>query len=163
MTTDVASARAADAGMFRNEGDFWRVGYRGRSHLLKDAKGFGYLAYLLRYPFTEFHALDLVAGVAAGRSDEPFRDDRTPERAAARPDLGAAGGRADAEGKAAYRRRLAELRETTEDAKRAGDVTRAEIAEREIAALARELARAVGVTGRDRRAASASERARQTV
>src|SRR5262249_48127242 len=69
----------------------------------------------------------------------------------------------DAQAKAPYRRRLAELRETMEDAKRVGDVARAEIAEREIAALARELTRAVGVAGRDRRAASASERARQTV
>src|SRR5262249_43754723 len=77
--------------------------------------------------------------------------------------LGDGGEMVDAQAKAAYRRRLAELRETAEDAKRAGDVARAEIAEREISALARELARAVGFAGRDRRAASASERARQTV
>src|SRR5262245_42752020 len=124
--TTVASGRAADAGILLNEGDFWRVGYRGRSHLLKDAKGFGYLAYLLRYPFTEVHALDLVAGVAPGQSDETLRGKRTPDRAAARADLGDAGEMVDAQAKAAYRRRLAELRETTEDRKPGGDGARAE-------------------------------------
>ena len=44
-----------------------------------------------------------------------------------------------------------------------GNVERAEQAEEEIAALTREISRAVGLGGRDRRAASASERARQTI
>ena len=44
-----------------------------------------------------------------------------------------------------------------------GNVDRAEQAEEEIDALTRELSRAVGLGGRNRRAASASERARQSV
>ena len=69
----------------------------------------------------------------------------------------------DEQAKVAYRRRLSDLREELEEAKRLGKVERAERAEAEIDALTRELSRAVGLGGRDRRAASASERARQTV
>jgi hypothetical protein len=50
-----------------------------------------------------------------------------------------------------------------EEAKALGKVDSAEQLEEEIDALTGELSRAVGLRGRDRRAASASERARQTV
>jgi tetratricopeptide (TPR) repeat protein len=69
----------------------------------------------------------------------------------------------DDQAKVAYRRRLSELREELEGAKELGNVERAERAEAEIDALTQELSRAVGLGGRTRRAASASERARQTV
>ncbi len=69
----------------------------------------------------------------------------------------------DEQAKVAYRRRLSELREELEEAKDLGNVERAERAEQEIDALTRELSRAVGLGGRSRRAASASERARQSI
>ena len=69
----------------------------------------------------------------------------------------------DEQAKVAYRRRLSELREELEEAKELGNVERAEQAEQEIDALTRELSRAVGLGGRNRRAASASERARQSI
>jgi predicted ATPase len=65
--------------------------------------------------------------------------------------------------KVAYRRRLSELREDLEEAKQVGNVGRAEQAEEEIEALTAELSRAVGLGGRNRKAASASERARQSI
>ena len=65
--------------------------------------------------------------------------------------------------RSAYRRRLSDLREELEEAKGAGNVERAEQAEQEIDALTRELSRAVGLGGRNRKAASASERARQSI
>ena len=64
--------------------------------------------------------------------------------------------------KVAYRRRLSELHEELEEAKELGRVERAEQAEEEIDALTRELSRAVGLGGRNRRAASASDSARMT-
>ena len=76
--------------------------------------------------------------------------------------LGDAGEMLDEQTKVAYRRRLSELREELEEAKELGEVARAEQAEEEIDALTRELSRAVGLGGRNRRAASASERARQS-
>jgi hypothetical protein len=61
------------------------------------------------------------------------------------------------------RRRLSDLREELEEAKEHGNVARAEQAEQEIEVLTRELSRAVGLGGRNRRAVSASERARQSI
>src|SRR5207245_7116029 len=49
------------------------------------------------------------------------------------------------------------------EAKELGKVERAEQVEAEIEALAKELSRAVGLGGRNRRAAAASERARQSI
>ncbi len=77
--------------------------------------------------------------------------------------LGDAGEMLDEQAKAAYRRRLSELRKELEAAKEVGNPERAEQMEQEIDALTRELSRAVGLGGRNRRAASASERARQSI
>jgi hypothetical protein len=77
--------------------------------------------------------------------------------------LGDAGEMLDEQAKAAYRRRLSELREELEEAKEQGRLERAGQAEEEIDALTKELSRAVGLGGRNRRAASASERARQSI
>jgi hypothetical protein len=77
--------------------------------------------------------------------------------------LGDAGEMLDDTAKVAYRRRLSELREELEEAKELENVQRAEKAEQEIDALTSELSRAVGLGGRDRRAGSASERARQSI
>ncbi len=58
------SARLVQKGVFRKEGEYWTVGYAGNSFRLKDTKGLGYLAHLLRHPGTEFHVLDLAGGIA---------------------------------------------------------------------------------------------------
>ncbi len=152
-------------GILRKDGEYWTVGLGERVFRLKDTKGFAYLAHLLRHPATEFHALDLVGGVPHQREDDEFtRADAEPETAgihlATSDD---AGEMLDDQAKATYRRRLSELREELDAAKALGQVERAEIAERDIAILTSELSRAVGLGGRNRRAASASERARQSV
>ena len=166
------SVRAAQTGVFRKEGEYWTVGYGGNSFRLKDTKGLGYLAHLLRHPGVEFHVLDLVGGIASQREE-----DETGQSAQGLPrgteelekagihvtSLGDAGEMLDEQAKTAYRRRLSELREELEEAKELGKVERAEQAEQEIDALTKELSRAVGLGGRNRRAASASERARQSV
>jgi len=77
--------------------------------------------------------------------------------------LGDAGEWLDEQAKASYWHRLAELREELQAAKSQGRIAQAEAAEREIEALVTELARATGLGGRNRRAASATERARQSV
>jgi tetratricopeptide (TPR) repeat protein len=157
---------------FCKEGEYWTVGYGGKSLLLKDTKGLGYLAHLLRHPGTEFHVLDLVGGIAAARGDDASglsehglpRGAGDLEKAGIQiGGLGDAGEMLDEQAKVAYRRRLSELREELEEAKELGNVERAERAEAEIDALTRELSRAVGLGGRSRKAASASERARQTI
>lgn len=69
----------------------------------------------------------------------------------------------DAQAKTAYRRRLTEVDEDIEEAETLGDGERAAQAQGERDFLVRELARAVGLGGRDRRAGSTSERARASV
>jgi tetratricopeptide (TPR) repeat protein len=128
------------ANVFRREGDYWSVISEGRTVRVRDLKGMRYLARLLADPGREHHVLDLVGG-----------------------ESGDAGEVLDARAKEAYRRRLAEIDEDLEEAERSGDSERAAQADAERDFLVRELARAVGLGGRGRRAASASERARAGV
>jgi len=140
--------------LLRKEGDYWTISYEGRALRVKDTKGVRYLAELLRHPAREFHVLDLVA---AGHERG-----ETPSTAASF-DLGDAGELLDPRAKAAYRRRLGDLRAELEEAERLNDSGRAARAREELEFLTDELARATGLGGRDRKAASAAERARQNV
>jgi pimeloyl-ACP methyl ester carboxylesterase len=140
---------------FRREGDYWTIAFDGKLIRMRDAKGLGYLARLLRHPHREFHVLDLLTG------DAPRGATARPERLAmATPDAGAV---LDEPAKHAYRGRIAELEAEIEQARRWNDPERATRAEAELDALTRELAGALGLGGRDRRAASDSERARASV
>ena len=159
-------------GILRKEGEYWTIGYGGKSFRLKDSKGLGFLAHLLRHPAAEFHVLDLVGGMAGNRDDDdasqlarglPHGGDDLEKAGIHVGSLGDAGEMLDDQAKATYRRRLTELREELDQAKELGNVVRAEMAEEEIDALTRELSRAVGLGGRNRKAASASERARQSI
>jgi tetratricopeptide (TPR) repeat protein len=143
-------AEGRDAGnVFRREGDFWSVVFEKQTVRLRDLKGLHYLARLLADPGREFHVMDLVSG------------DRTDP--AMLPSGGDAGEVLDARAKQAYRRRLAEIEEDLEEARTIGNSERAAQANAERDFLVRELARAVGLGGRDRRAGSVSERARASV
>jgi hypothetical protein len=153
-----AAATVPRPSVFRREGEYWAIAYEGDAFRLKDSKGLRYLARLLAERDRELHALDLVAG------------EHAPERAAERvePGLiasapGDAGEILDARAKTEYRRRLTELEEEAEEARALGDVERAALAEEERQVLVTELARALGLGDRDRRAASPSERARVSV
>ncbi|MGC2495763.1 AAA family ATPase [Candidatus Binatus sp.] len=166
-----ATVHPVHRGVFRKEGEYWTVGSAAKPFRLKDTRGLGYIAHLLRHPGTEFHVLDLAGGIAGHREDDESghaqslpRGDEDLEKAGIHiGSLGDAGEMLDDQAKVAYRRRLSELREELEEAKEAGNVERAEQAEQEIDALTSELSRAVGLGGRNRRAVSASERARQSI
>jgi non-specific serine/threonine protein kinase len=90
-----------------------------------------------------------------------------PERRLAEPGLHVSGGDAgsllDPQAKAEYRRRLTELEGELEEAEVWGDPERTARAKEELDFLTRELAGAVGLGGRDRKAASAAEHARINV
>ena len=146
--------------VFRKEGDYWILSYQGVSTRLKDAKGFHYLAHLLRHPGRELHVLDVVQGQwAGGRGPSAGARDRDAPRVTSETSLALL----DAEAKAAYRRRLGELREELAEAESFNDRGRAERARAEIEALTEQLAAARGLGGRDRTSGSAAERARLTV
>jgi len=143
---EVAASATTETNVFRREGDYWSVVFEGRTVRVRDLKGMRYLAQLLAHPGREFHVLDLVAG----ETGQPMA-------------LGDAGVMLDERAKTAYRRRLAEIEDDIEQARALEDAVREAQADAERDFLVRELARAVGLGGRDRRATSASERARSGV
>jgi tetratricopeptide (TPR) repeat protein len=165
MELEVARPDALDAqptagtNVFRSEGDYWLVIFEGQTVRVRDLKGMRYLARLLADPGREYLALDL----AAGESGRGAHFDGSSAAAVPRSALGDAGEMLDERAKHAYRRRLAEIEDDIEQARAAGDDERVAQADAERDFLVRELSRAVGLGGRDRRAASASERARVAV
>jgi tetratricopeptide (TPR) repeat protein len=158
-------ADAQSQAVFQMEGDYWTIAYDGKTARLKDAKGFHYIAHLLGHPGQEIRALDLVTRIGGG-GEEPLETASAEDFARSDTvagDLGNAGEMLDAQAKAAYQRRLTELEDELEEARELGNEARAEKAEDEIEALGRELKGAIGLAGRDRRAASSTERARIAV
>jgi len=149
----------ASLNVFRREGDYWSVIFEGRTVRVRDLKGMRYLARLLADPGREYHVLDLVAAETGSGAQA----DSSQAAGLPRAGLGDAGESLDAQAKDAYRRRLAEIDHDLEQARAIGDAERAAQADTEREFLVQELARAFGLGGRGRRAASASERARAGV
>jgi hypothetical protein len=143
---EVSAGAATETNIFRREGDYWSLVFEGRTVRVRDLKGMRYLAQLIAHPGREFHVLDLV-GAETGLRVAP----------------GDAGEILDERAKTAYRRRLAEIEADIEQARALEDDVREAQADAERDILVRELARAVGLGGRDRRVASDSERARSGV
>ncbi len=145
--------------VLRREGEYFSIAFEGKPFRLKDSKGLQYLALLLAAPGKEFHALDLVAG---GGGLPSVRQSVDADEFSS-SGLGDAGEILDDQAKTAYKRRLVDLEEDLEEAEAFGDSERASRAKEEREFLARELASALGLGGRNRVAASASERARVNV
>lgn len=151
---------------FHREGEYWTIAYQGRVCRVRDTLGLRYLAFLLGSPHKEIHVLDLVASVE--NPPENFtaegRDTATlVESGIHISRLGDAGAILDPQAKAAYKRRLEELREEREEAQASNDPEHVARVQQEIDFLTEEITSAVGLGGRDRRAASAAERARVNV
>lgn len=151
QVTEILALRGlGGTAMFRQEGEFWTVAFEGAAFRLKDSKGLHYIAALLRGPGREIHALDLVAPMAAVGAEAAVV-------------AGDAGVILDPEAKAQYRARLDELEDELAEAERFHDPERAARASEEREFIAHEIASAVGLGGRDRKAASDAERARVNV
>lgn len=142
------------------DGGLWRVSFGGRDARLGGSIGLGYLRELVGESGRERHVLDLATVSEPGDAAR-LRAAKDAGLAAGRP--GDAGPMLDARAKAQIRLRLEDLRAEAEEARSWGDDERAARAEEEIEAIAGELARSIGLGGRDRRASSASERARINV
>lgn len=157
-TIEPRPARPVRANVFRREGEYWRIVYNRRTFQLHDSKGLRYLARMLAEPGREWHVLDLVA-LDGGVDVVPG----SLSKVGAWQRGGDAGPLLDAAAKQAYRLRIEDLDDAIEEARSWGDAERSARAQEELDAIARELARAVGVGNRDRRAASDTERARVNV
>jgi hypothetical protein len=145
---------------FRREGEYWTISYEGRVIRMKHSKGLAFIAHLLGHPGREFHVTDIIPlahSEPGGAVDAKARDSTI------RSDLGDAGPALDATSKSSYRQRLRDLREELDEAISARDSGKAAKVQEEMEFLSQELARAVGLGGRDRKISSEAERARLRV
>jgi len=178
----IRAATLTDA-IFRDDGDYWTIAYRGKTRQLNEMKGFHYVVHLLRHAGREFSAIEVLA--AAGvRPDDLSAGTVDPETdgLSVVTDLGNAGEVIDDQAAHEYARRLhdlreqlADLQEQLQEATRRNDLGRhdavrekMETVLHEIDFIARQLAEAGRVgrgrkTGCGRKAASHQERARQIV
>ncbi|MEY2517482.1 MAG: hypothetical protein QOJ89_4840 [bacterium] len=146
---------------FYRRGDIWTIGPPGTQIQLRHAKGLTHIRRLLGAPHVEFHALDLVAGPQPRGSSAAVAIASGMElRGRGEGDFGPV---LDVQAKAAYRVRVRELEEEIEEAEAFNDPERAARARDELGFLARELAGAIGLGGRDRKTGSDAERARVNV
>jgi tetratricopeptide (TPR) repeat protein len=149
---------------FRQEGDYWTIAYQGEVLRLKDIRGLRYLTHLLRHPHKEFHVLELVT-VGTGIQDVPVAGmvHEPPLPGTHVSEAGDAEEVLDAKARAAYKRRLEDLRAELEEAQAYNDPGRADRARQEMDFLTAELAQAFGLQGRPRKVAADAERARVSV
>ena len=160
LRDDLLAKPSAMDGVFRREGEFWTIVYEGQTFRVRDVKGLRYIASLLARPGRQVHVLEL-ASAATGQPVErrarlvetefvsSFPSDLTPVL--------------DEQAKEEYGSRLLELEGELEQARDWGDPERVAGLNEEIELLTQELARAVGLRGRDRTFSSPAERARISV
>ena len=156
----------ADVHLFRREGEYWTLAFAGAPVRVRQSRGLEYLSVLLAAPNREVHALELVQSVSGGAANgaatrsaaELARTEAAHSDAA-----GDAGEMLDERALAEYRERLADLESELAEAESFNDTGRQQTLAAEIEFLKREVARAVGLGGRRRKAGSAAERARVSV
>lgn len=159
--TAAPAATSRRTATLRREGEMWAIALDGETRHVRHTKGMEHLARLLAAPGKEFHVLDLVGAGAGAPATQTAA-------AAAQAGLsvgsgGDAGALLDDAAKRAYRERIADLETDLAEAERFHDDERAARARAEIDFVVSELSAAVGLGGRDRRAASDAERARVNV
>jgi tetratricopeptide (TPR) repeat protein len=146
----VAAGPAESPPVLDLEGEYWTVTFSGDRSRHRDSKGMRMLAHLIGNAGREFHVLHLV-GVASGNEGAGILIE---DAAAATPDDRA---------RQSYRERLADLQDRLTEAETNGDLGRQECLREELDLLTDEVARGVGLGGRERKTGSSAERARVNV
>ncbi len=150
--------------VFRFDGTHWQLAFAGRTISQRDVKGLRYIAFLLQHPTQEWHVVDLLALTDAAppapvsATAEVNAGHLTVRRSGVgeRPML-------DAQARAAYRRRLEELREELQEAEAWNDAAQVTTARDEMEMLAGALATAYGVVQHARGHDESVEKARKAV
>ena len=137
-----------DVRLFQNQGKTWLTVYDGIPRSIADSKGMRYIAHLLQNPGQEIHAATLRA-VVAGEENILL--------------LGSAGEVLSDRTLKEYRENVRELDEDIQEAESNNDLGRATKLKEVREAVTTEIARAVGLGGRNRKAADDFEHARQAV
>jgi class 3 adenylate cyclase len=154
----VRRSAVEQANLFRRDGEYWTVGYRGLVITLRDTKGLRDLGRLLAQPGREYHVLDLMADGTGAQSIPPSQaaDAGLAIEGWGQPVI-------DQAARAHYKRRITELEQEIEEAQERGGGEASAAAREELDALITELAAAYGLAGRPRRSPDPVERARKAV
>jgi hypothetical protein len=155
--------RPHEESVFMRQGDYWTIRYQGQVTVLKASRGLYCLSYLLRHAGREIHVSELLATLVEVRAQTLLGGLREAGDHPLTSGLQGAGPILDSQAKAEYRHRIGELRKDMTEAERLNDSYGAAKARGEMDAIAKQLAAAVGLGGRDRRASSDAERARSAV
>ena len=139
---------AAGDRLFRKVDDYWELSFDGKFVYVKDLKGMGYIADLLRSPDRPLHSMQLITAAAGILKSPP---------------LGSAGEVLDPTAINEYRSRLEELEAELTEADRNQDQGRKEAAQEEKHQLEEQLMSATGLGGRRRKAHDDLERVRKGV
>jgi non-specific serine/threonine protein kinase len=154
----ISDKGTADA-VFRREGEFWTIVWRGKTSRLKDAKGLHYIAYLLVHPGDQIHVHDLITIVEGSAVDTQSHAAANSDGLEIVRDIGSRDAALDSRARSEYGARLRELRTELDEAERFNDTGRSERLRAEIDLVSDELTAGLG-----RRASSDSaERARGMV
>jgi hypothetical protein len=139
---------AAENRIFHKSGDFWDLKFGGESVLVRSSKGMKYIAELLQCPGKDVHVSQLLGAVEGQGGDLWF---------------GSAGIVLDETARQQYKKRWQELKNQGAKAEHSGDWNRLERIEEEQDQLKGQLASAIGLGGRDRKADDEVERLRKRV
>ena len=142
-TQDMETGAPEERFEMQLEGDIRTIRFDNETTSLRDNKGLQLLQRLVAQPGQEIHVLDLM-GASQGSA-------------------GDAGPQLDDKARAEYQQRVTELQDGLEEAQTLGDAGAADALREELDFITRELSRAYGLGGRERRASSAAERARVNV
>ncbi len=162
------AATLAERNIFRKEGEFWNITFRGKCVKMRHALGFQYIHTLLSRPDKDVSSLELQFA-AAGRANP----DNAVDAYAALADLHDSGRQWDdslspqevmdeaylRDCQKSIRRAKTEL----EKARRRGNKQEESRLQKEVALLERTLSQGIGKAGRRRRFADRAEKARQGV
>jgi tetratricopeptide (TPR) repeat protein len=146
-----ATVVSQSSARLRRDSGSWELTFQGRTARLKELRGLTIIVHLLSRPNQSIHTLELAS---LGKNGELLAQRRPSS------DLGPI---LDGNAKQAYRARLQELHADLDEARSSGNEQVALKVEEELRFLTREIARAVGLFGRDRKTGSDAERTRVRV
>ena len=156
-----AAAPPADALAFYRRGDIWTIGTAGSPRPAAPRQGpdAHHAACSPRRASSSTRSISSARPIAGTSASVAFASGMEVRGRGS----GDSGPALDSQAKAAYRSRVAELQEEIDEAASFNDPERLANAQEELGFLARELAGAVGLGGRDRKTGSDAERARVNV
>jgi 7-cyano-7-deazaguanine synthase in queuosine biosynthesis len=153
--------------IFRQEGHYWTIAFRGHTARLPDGRGLHYIARLIQHPGREFQALELILAEQPPAARTPGTDRADSGRLASqglRPSRRSPGDEmVDPQARSDLRAALKHLEAERAQAESRGDLDRARAAEQDIDAIQRYLAAATRPGGRSRAFGDETEKARKAV